>query len=266
FREALEALQRAAVLAPDEGAVWHELGYAAWRTGQPSYALFALDRAFTLWPRSATLLVRGRVLREAGRYQAAEVAFTGARESAEFPEQRHEASLEIARTHRYAAFSGRPAVLSAARRWFAETGGAVLNHGPVRPSDDDTLEAFAEVARHEQWRFNVLVSPPGDPVWERLAGLLAIPRRAPTLEPAFGIVPLIATRIPDSGDHGWLAANSAVSSSRIGLSFVLEQPEDAAPADIAGCLTPFTPDPDDPFGAEEAVRHPASRLEGRRLR
>lgn len=263
YREAVEDLRRAASLSPDEGAVWHELGYVAWRTGQPGYALFALDRAFTLWPRSSTLLLRGRILREGGHYLAAEVAFTGARESAEFPEQRVEAEEEISRTQRYAAFQERPEMLGPRRRWFGETGAAVLLGRQA--GDGAVFDAFVDLAREEGWRFTVIITPDGDPAWDRLASDLAIPRRATMLEPGFGLVPLVAARHPGTATEAWHAASRAASANRMGATFVIEQPVDAPPADVAGRLV-TAEGKDGAFSCTEAVRHPAGRLAGRRLR
>ncbi|MGH7674119.1 MAG: tetratricopeptide repeat protein, partial [Gemmatimonadales bacterium] len=78
YREALGALETAIERDPDLGVAWHELGVAAHRLGDRTRALLALDRAFALEPHSETLKLRGRILREAGRYQAAEVAFEAA--------------------------------------------------------------------------------------------------------------------------------------------------------------------------------------------
>ena len=264
YREAVEALRQAASLSPDEGAVWHELGYVAWRTGQPGYALFALDRAFTLWPRSATLLLRGRILREGGHYLAAEVAFTGARESAEFPEQRADAEEEIARTRRFAAFQEPPDALGPRRRWFGETGGAVLLDRAAE--DGAVFEAFVELAREERWRFTVLVTPDSDPAWDRLAGALGIGRRATRLDPGFGLIPLVAARRPETTTEAWRTAAQAATANRMGVTFVIEQPVDGPPADVAGQLAADLAGRDGAFSCAEAVRHPAGRLAGRRLR
>src|SRR5690348_5324742 len=127
FREALEVLEHAVEADPDLAVVWHELGYAAYRIGDRNRALLALDRAFALEPHSATLRLRGKVLRDAGRYQAAEVAFEGAAQAAEHAEQRAAAEREIAATQRYAFYAPlRPDELTPAQRWFAETGTVVL--------------------------------------------------------------------------------------------------------------------------------------------
>src|SRR5436189_205951 len=101
YREALAVLDQAVESDPDLALVWHELGYAAYRLGDRNRALLALDRAFALEPHTETLRLRGRILRDAGRYQAAEVAFEGAAQAAEHGEQREEAEREIASTRRY---------------------------------------------------------------------------------------------------------------------------------------------------------------------
>src|SRR5437667_174151 len=138
YREALAVLDRAVESDPDLALVWHELGYAAYRLGDGNRALLALDRAFALEPHTETLRLRGRILRDAGRYQAAEVAFEGAAQAAEHGEQREEAEREIASTRRYVFYAPRrPDQLSPAERWFADTGTVVLtpHAGPVAPSD-----------------------------------------------------------------------------------------------------------------------------------
>src|SRR2546426_628684 len=123
YREALAELERAVEADPDLALVWHELGYAAYRLGDRNRALLALDRAFALEPHTDTLKLRGQVLREAGRYQAAEVAFEGAAQAAEHAEQRADAEREVATTRRYGFHAPRrPDDLTAAERWFAETG------------------------------------------------------------------------------------------------------------------------------------------------
>src|SRR5207244_568410 len=78
YRDALATLEQAVEFDPDLALVWHELGYAAFRLGDRNRALLALDRAFALEPHTETLRLRGRILRDAGRYQAAEVAYEGA--------------------------------------------------------------------------------------------------------------------------------------------------------------------------------------------
>src|SRR5216117_408236 len=91
YRDALATLERAVEADPDLALVWHELGYAAYRLGDRSRSLLALDRAFALEPHTDTLKLRGHVLRDAGRYKAAEVAFEGAAQAAEHVEQKLDA-------------------------------------------------------------------------------------------------------------------------------------------------------------------------------
>jgi tetratricopeptide (TPR) repeat protein len=50
YREALATLEQAVEFDPDLGLVWHELGYAAFRLGDRTRALLALDRAFARAP------------------------------------------------------------------------------------------------------------------------------------------------------------------------------------------------------------------------
>ncbi len=178
YPEALAELDRAVEVDPDLALVWHELGYAAHKLGDPNRALLALDRAFALEPHTDTLKLRGQVLREAGRYQAAEVAFEGAAQAAEHAEQRVDAEREIATTRRYAFYAPRrPDDLTAAERWFADTGSIVLasTPGPVAPSDETIVATFAEVAANCDWHFGqvILLGPEfpasNDPARRRLA-------------------------------------------------------------------------------------------------
>src|SRR5204862_86894 len=82
---------------------------------------------FALEPHTETLRLRGRILRHAGRYPAAEVAFEGAAQAAEHPEQREEAEREILATRRYAFYAPRrPDQLTPSEQWFAQTGVAAL--------------------------------------------------------------------------------------------------------------------------------------------
>src|SRR5258705_8228956 len=183
YPEALAELERAVEADPDLGLVWHELGYAAYKLGDGNRALLALDRAFALEPHTETLQLRGKILREAGRYQAAEVSFEGAAQAAEHAEQRAENEREILATRRYASFAPRrPDGLSPAERWFADTGMVVLapDLGPVAPSDEALLKAFVEVAQDSGWRFGQVV-PVGSAArgWSILTDALAAPLAPP---------------------------------------------------------------------------------------
>lgn len=273
FREALEVLEHAVEADPDLGVVWHELGYAAYRLGDRNRALLALDRAFALEPHGSTLRLRGKVLRDAGRYQAAEVAFEAAAQSAEHDEQWDEATDEVAATRRYAMYAPRkPADLGPAERWFADTGAVLLasGHAPAAPGDAALVEALVDLAVDSRWRFGQIVTFGADAsgVWAPLSARLNAPLVSPGgLDPA--AVPLIVARQPLAGDPAWDAAVSAIESRNAGCVFVLEQAGSGpARADVVGALT------DDgvrrvgmpsPSHALTEAQHPAARLASRRL-
>src|SRR5439155_866194 len=145
--------EQAVEFDPDLGLVWHELGYAAYRLGDPNRALLALDRAFALEPHTETLRLRGRILRDAGRYQAAEVAYEGAAQAAEHREQRVAAEREIAATRRYAFYAPRrPDGLTPAERWFAETGTGVLADAAGRRPRGVNVPHALSAAQHPAGR------------------------------------------------------------------------------------------------------------------
>ncbi len=249
YPEALAQLERAVEVDPDLALVWHELGYAAWKLGDRNRALLALDRAFALEPHTDTLKLRGQVLREAGRYQAAEVAFEGAAQAAEHPEQRDDAEREIATTRRYGLYTPRrPDDLSAAERWFADTGSVVLasTPGPVAPSDETIVATFAEVATNCDWHFGQLVL----------------------------VCPLIVGLRPLPADRTWNGIVGKLTSQQIGLVFALEHPAEAPGAvttDVIGVLTDGEGGTrqeraPNPVQALTEAQSPGARLAGRRLR
>ena len=265
YREGLEALDHAAQADPDLGLVWHETGNAAWRLGELSRALLAVDRAFALDPHGATLLLRGKILRDAGRYLAAEVAFTGAMEAAEFTEQRREAERQVAVTRRYGAFPGRtPAALSAPRRWFAETGGAVLTApgGEATPDEADLLHAFADLAREEEWRFTAIHATDSWPGWQALARALSL-ALLPVADQGEEI-PLVVTRSPALGGLKWEMAVARLTETGVGMSFALRAPAESSGADVVGVLEEMEGCHVDLAAAQEAARHPSSRLARRK--
>src|SRR5437660_751166 len=198
----------------------------------------ALDRAFALEPHSETLKLRGRILRDAGRYLAAEVAFEGAAQAAEHPEQRTTAEHEIAATRRFAFYAPRkPDDLSAAERWFATTGSVVLASapGPVPPSDAALVKAFAELAQDSGWHFGQIVTVgPALDAWTTLADALQAPL-VPRSGFDTGAVALVAAPVPLA--DGWHELASAVAGEGTGLAFTLEHPAerpDAAAVDVIG--------------------------------
>ncbi len=281
YREALSALEQALERDPDLALAWHELGYACYRLGDPNRALLALDRAFGLEPHSETLSLRGRILRDAGRYQAAEVAFEGAAQAAEHAEQRDDAEREILATRRFAFYAPhRPDDLRPAERWFAETGSVVLapDPGPAAPSDEALVGAFLDVARDAGWRFGqVVAAGPTLPVWSTLASELKAPLvERGALDPAAR--PLVVAPRPLPADPAWSALTAAVTQHGAGLVFVLEHPADSgasagataeAGADVIGVLTDGgtrrNRSPNTAHALSES-QHPAVRYADRRLR
>jgi Flp pilus assembly protein TadD len=276
FPDALAVLERAVEADPDLALVWHELGYAAYRLGDPNRALLALDRAFALEPHTETLKLRGRILREAGRYAAAEVAFEAAAQAAEHREQREEAEHEILATQRYAFWAPRrPDDLQPAERWFADTGAVVLAPvpGPVPPSDEALAKAFVELAQDSGWRFGqVIAVGPSLSVWTPLAEGLGAPLLGgDAFDPH--AVPLVAALRPLAPEAGWTGLVAAITEARAGLVFVLEHPAEspgAVAADAIGVLTEgggqrHSRMPQ-PAHALAVAQHPGARIAGRRLR
>ncbi len=272
YPEALAALERALEYDPDLGLAWHELGYAAYRLGDRNRALLALDRAFALEPHTETLELRGRILRDAGRYQAAEVAFEAATQTAEHAEQREQAEREVLATRRYAFYAPKkPEDLSPAERWFAQTGAVVLapDAGPVPPSDEALIEAFLEVSADLGWRFGqVIVTGPTLVAWKRLAERLnAKIADQDDFDPAAS--PLVVGLRPLPSDPAWTGLVAQVGQGA-GLVFVLEHAGEAptASADVIGVLTDAGQRralmPNTAHALSEAL-HPAARFVGRRL-
>lgn len=274
YPEALTVLERAVESDPDLGLVWHELGVAAYRLGDRNRALLALDRAFALEPHTETLNLRGRVLRDAGRYVAAEVAFEGAAQAAEHDEQRAAAEHEIQATLRYASYAPRkPDELLPAERWFAETGSTVLapRPGPVAPGDEALIRAFAELAQDRGWRFGQVVPVgPTLPIWNTLAELVDSPLvERSGFDPA--AVPLLVALRPLPADTGWGELAERVGRGT-GIVLTLEHPIETAAAgvqaDVVGALTERGARLSAIPGVAHAladVQHPASRVAQRQL-
>lgn len=275
YGDALAALERAVEADPDLALVWHELGYAAYRLGDKNRALLALDRAFALEPHTDTLKLRGHVLREAGRYQAAEVAFEGAAQAAEHAEQRRDAEHEIAVTRRYAFYTPRrPEDLTPAERWFADTGCITLapTLGPVAPSDETLVATFAELVADCGWQFGQVILLGAEfPACTDLADRMNAPLvTAAAFDPA--VSPLLVAFRPLFGDRTWTGLVQTLAREGTGLAFALEHPaEFAGPVttDVIGVLTDEgkrRPRAPNPANALSEAQHPGARLAGRRLR
>jgi tetratricopeptide (TPR) repeat protein len=266
YREGLRALDEAAQQEPDLSLVWHETGYAAWRLGELSRALMALDRAFALEPHGSTLLLRGRVLRQAGRYLAAEVSFEGAAQAAEFAPQRVEAEHEIQVTRRHAAFPNfKPDRLPRPRRWFAETGAV-----PLAGSDGDAASepelalALAQLAAELEWEFDLLVALDGWKGWYDLAAQLRLPVAA-ELPANPQVTPLVVIRRATAAP-AWANTVDRMSEGGRGLSFALHQDPAAPASDVCGDLGDDATGAIDLGFATEAALHPEGLLHNRALR
>ena len=262
WTEGLDWIQKAIALDPDLAVAWHEAGYAAWKAGEHGQALMAVDRAFALDPHGSTLDLRGRILRDAGRYLAAEVAFTGAAEAAEFTDQRRHAEHEIAITRRYAAYHGhRPAALPVHRRWFAESGGACLTAagGEPPPNDGMLINAFIETAEEEGWRFTRVVTGDDWHGWSPLHRLLTAER--------VGDIPLAVAKSPSEACEACRDVAATIGETGRGLTFTLSTPYGVnAPVDVTGRIGDVGGGKIDIAGALEMVRHPEGRLAGRVLK
>jgi tetratricopeptide (TPR) repeat protein len=268
YRDGLVALEQAAARDPDFAMVWHEAGYAAYRLGEFGRALMALDRAFALDPHSGTLHLRGKILRNAGRYLAAEVAFQGAAEAAEFSEQRAEAARQVAITRRHAAFAGRkPSELTASQRWFAETGGAPLTvpGGAGSPSPEMLVSVLVTLVKEEGWRFTHLIATDEWDGWVALAAALSLPGHDGAALP-LDAVPLVVGIRPGPQGSAWGRAAREVARSEEGLTFAVYQPLEGPAADVAGIINGSVPVRVDLGFTMEALQHPQSALRGRRLR
>jgi len=126
-RDALRALEGSLERDGNLALAWHELAYAAYKVGEYPRALLALDRAFMLEPHTDTLILRGRILREAGQYEAAEVAFEGAIQAADYDVPRREAERENLATRRAAGLGGkRPRDFTPRQRTFMQLGTVLI--------------------------------------------------------------------------------------------------------------------------------------------
>jgi hypothetical protein len=240
LNEGIAALQQAIRCDGGFALAWHEYGYASFRAGHSSEALLALDRAFALEPHTDTLMLRGRILREGGRYDAAEVAFEGAHQATEHDVPRREAAREIAATRRAAALGARrPRDFSPRESWFTRGGGVLL--APVEPPAPlgeratAAVATLAGLAQALDWRPAAVAGvSEGDQELARAvaAALGSDALGAPALDPADR--PLLVTVLND-GSEAWGKQLDRLARWRSGYSFALFEPPDAADAaDAAG--------------------------------
>jgi tetratricopeptide (TPR) repeat protein len=262
-RDAVEALEAALERDGNLALAWHELAYTAYRTGEYSRALLALDRAFTLEPHTDSLMLRGRILRESGQYDAAEVAFEGAMQSAEHDIPRHDAEREIQATRRAASLGGRrPRRFTPRERAFADAGCIVLDDG-ADPAEDlpvvlaRALAVLPVLVREIGWHPAAVawVLAADAPLAQAVATAVGAQLvAAAALDPADR--PLIVTAHNDRGEE-WGKQIARLGRWHGGYSFALIQSA-ASPdtADVVGTLRPVHGSADAYLAAQAALEHP----------
>ena len=240
-REAVRALEAALERDGNLALAWHELAYAAFRVGEFSRALLALDRAFALEPHVDTLLLRGRILREAGQYEAAEIAYEGAEQATDHDILRRDAEREKHATRRAASLGGkRPASVTPRERIFVATGSAAIDGGEAgSPASAELLAgclaALPALIRQAGWSPAVVAGATAAdaPLAEHIARVLgAQPGPAAAMDPADR--PLVVTLINDGGGV-WARYVRELELEGAGATFaLLQHPTATDPADLIG--------------------------------
>lgn len=248
-REAVKALEAALERDGNLALAWHELAYAAFKVGEFSRALLALDRAFGLEPHIDTLLLRGRILREAGQYEAAEVAFDAAQQATDHDIPKRDAEREGLATRRAAALGGkRPAAFTMRERVFVETGTAVIDAG--KPDAGLSAELLAGcmaalpgLVAAAGWKPAVVAGAAGvDGVLAQAVAKLLGAHTAmiAAIDPADR--PLIVTLLNDGGAE-WAKQTKRLARWSAGATFALVQvPGAPDPADAAGAIRAVPPE------------------------
>jgi tetratricopeptide (TPR) repeat protein len=241
-RDAVRALEAALERDGNLALAWHELGYAAYRVGEFSRALLALDRAFALEPHTDTLMLRGRILRDAGQYEAAEVAFEGAHQATDHDIPQREAAREVAATRRAATLGGRrPARFTPRERSFVETGSAVIA-GPQAGAPTAALlarclAALPRLLEQLAWHPDLVAGATDSdaPLARAVADALGVSAAsAGAIHPPDR--PLLVTVCNDGGS-AWARHMERLERWGEGLTFALVQhPDIPSPADIVGII------------------------------
>jgi tetratricopeptide (TPR) repeat protein len=238
--EGIAALQRAIALDERLALAWHEYGYASYRAGHHGEAMLALDRAFALEPHTDTLMLRGRIFRDGGRYDAAEVAFEGAMQSTDHDVPRHEAEREIHATRRAAALGGkRPRDFTPREQWFAVKGGILLaDRTGAAPLAERLARAVGELAGLAQatgWQPAAVAGAGAadQALAETVAAAFGVPALgSATLDPADR--PLIVT-VRNDGGEAWVKQLDRLARWHSGYAFALvEPPGTEEGADVVG--------------------------------
>jgi len=241
-REAITALEASLERDANLALAWHELAYAAYRVGEHPRALLALDRAFALEPHTDTLMLRGRILREAGQFEAAEVAFEAALQATDHDIPQRDAQREVGATRRAAALGGRrPKQFTTRERAFVETGTVVLagvGHADIAALAG-ALTALGALGARIGWHPAAVAGATADDarLAAKVAGLLGAPVvTAAALDPADR--PVIVT-VVNTGGEEWERQLARLERWRSGMSFALVQLANAwPPADVAGAVRP----------------------------
>lgn len=271
-REAVEALEAAIERDGNLALAWHELAYAAYRAGEYSRALLVLDRAFTLEPHTDTLLLRGRILRDAGQFDAAEVAFEGAAQSAEHDLPRREAEREILATRRAAGLARRrPRDFTVRERAFAQLGAVLLDGGTgaLGAADPATVELFAgciractQLAGTLGWPIATCsgVHAEDAPLAEAVGRGLRVPV-LPAVAVDAGDRPLLVT-VRGDGEE-WRKQLARLDRWKSGYAFALTQSaETQDPADVIGTLRWTGDGPALRAAVTRALGMPAAQVSG----
>lgn len=271
FRPALRALEEAVTRDPDLALTWHELGHAAYKLGEGSRALLALDRAFALEPHTETLVLRGKIFRDAGELYAAEVAFEAAAHSASHENQRAAVAEEIRITHRLGGFPPKwVREHTTSEEWFAKYGTTVLGSAPADtiPTEAQLVDAFIGLAADRGWHFDQIVGIEKSLIWERAAHQLGAAVIHTDDYPG-GDTPLLATVRPAPDHPGWRRVYDTIGDTGRGASFTMWHPVEVVPeTDIVGALEengqplPLAPDP---ANALVMAQHPAATIYSRKL-
>ena len=242
-KDAVKALEAALERDGNLALAWHELAYAAYRVGELPRALLALDRAFALEPHTDTLMLRGRILREAGQYEAATVAFEAAQQATDHDIPQRDAERELLATRRAGSLGGkRPKQFTPRERAFVHSGTVILAPEVVTADElaasfAGCIAAFGPLVRQVGWRPAAIAGalPSDRPLAEAIGKSLGVPVTvSAALDPADQ--PIIVTVFNNGGEE-WAKQIARCERWKSGSTFALAQTPSAPDvADVAGRL------------------------------